>query len=59
VLARLRLRPEAWLETVKTFHCRFFAMVGHVHRIEGYCERTGRRLAKGSLWAARLYKQAA
>ena len=59
VLARLGLEPEAWLETVKTFHRRFFAMVGHVHRIAAYCERTGRRQAKGSVWAARLYKRAA
>ena len=59
VLNQLGLEPEAWLETVQTFHRRFFAMVGHVHRIAMFCERTGRCRAKGSVWATRLYKRAA
>jgi len=50
---------ERWLEAVRTYPKRFFAMIGCVHRIELYCARTDRDRAKGIRWAARVFRNCA
>jgi hypothetical protein len=58
-LGRAGIRAERWLEAVRTYSKRFFAMIGCVHRIEIYCGRTDRDRAKGSRWAARVFRNCA
>ena len=59
VLERLGIQSEHWLECMRHYHRRFFAMVGAVHSIEVYCARTDRHHAKGRAWAARAFRSAA
>ena len=58
-LERVGIRPERWLETVRTYRKRFFSMIGCVHRIEVHCARTDRDRAKGSRWAAHVFRNCA
>jgi hypothetical protein len=58
-LERLGIRSERWLEAVRSYPKRFFAMIGCVHRIEVYCARTDRDQAKGSRWAAQVFRNCA
>ena len=58
-LERLGIRSERWLESVRGYPRRFFAMVGCVHRIAICCARTDRQRAKGSGWAARAFRNCA
>ena len=44
-----------WLDAIRFYHRRFFAMVGCVHRIRLYCARTDRSHAKGVSWAMRHF----
>jgi len=55
-LERVGVSSEHWLETIRSYHRRFFTMVGCVHRIEIHCARTDRTHAKGSRWAARAFR---
>ena len=59
LLDELGVDAKAWLPSIAQFQQRFFQMVGHAHRIELECERLGQRHAKGSRWAAKLYRDAA
>ena len=54
-LEELGIRSEHWLETIRDYRRRFFAMVGTVHRITVCCARTDRCQAKGSVWANRAF----
>ena len=58
-LERAGICSERWLEAVRTYSKRFFAMIGCVHRIEVYCARTDRDRAKGSRWAAQVFRNCA
>lgn len=58
-LERVGIRSELWLETVRTYAKRFFSMIGCVHRIELYCARTDRDRAKGTRWAAQVFRDCA
>jgi hypothetical protein len=58
-LERAGICSERWLEAVRTYSKRFFAMIGCVHRIELYCARTDRDRAKGSRWAAQVFRNCA
>lgn len=49
---------DSWEPSV-SYHRRFYAMVGHLQRITVYCARTERNRAKGSAWAAKLFRQSA
>lgn len=55
-LERLGIASYAWLETIRFYHQRFFAMVGTVHAIDIYCGRTDRSRSKGRRWAARAFR---
>jgi hypothetical protein len=55
-LEGLGIRSERWLETIRNYRRRFFAMVGTVHRIAVCCARTDRCQAKGSVWADRAFR---
>jgi len=59
VLERLGIHSQHWLECIRHYHRRFFAMVGAVHSIDVYCARTDRDHAKGRAWAARAFRSAA
>ena len=59
VLERLGIASEHWLECLREYPRRFFAMVGTVHAIDVYCARTDRDHAKGRTWAARVFRPAA
>ena len=58
-LERLEIRSEHWLETIRTYRQRFFSMIGCVHRIELHRARTDRDQAKGTRWAARVFRNCA
>lgn len=58
-LQSVGIRNERWLEAVRTFPRRFFAMIGCVHKIRIYCARTDRDRAKGSRWAAQIFRNCA
>ncbi|MCK6555178.1 transposase, partial [Candidatus Binatia bacterium] len=58
-LERVGIRSEHWIETIGTYRQRFFSMIGCVHRIELHCARTDRDLAKGTRWAARVFRNCA
>ena len=58
-LERVGIRSEHWLETIRTYRQRFFSMIGCVHRIELHCARTDRDQAKGTRWAARVFRNCA
>jgi hypothetical protein len=58
-LERLGVRGEHWLETIRSYRKRFFSMIGCVHRIELHCARTDRDQAKGTRWAARVFRNCA
>lgn len=58
-LERLGIRSERWLETIRDYRRRFFSMIGCVHRIEIHCARTDRDQAKGTRWAARVFRNCA
>lgn len=58
-LERIGVRSEHWLETIRTYRQRFFSMIGCVHRIELHCARTDRDQAKGTRWAARVFRNCA
>jgi len=58
-LERSGIHSERWLEAVRSYPKRFFAMIGCVHRIEIYCARTDRDRAKGSRWAAQVFRNCA
>ncbi len=55
-LERIGITPRVWLETIRFYHRRFFAMVGTVHAIDIYCGRTDRSRPKGRRWAARAFR---
>jgi hypothetical protein len=59
LLERLGIDSEHWSETVMSYHRHFFTMVGHVHRIAVHCARTDRQQAKGTVWAAQVFRQSA
>jgi len=59
VLEGLGIASEHWLECLRFYGRRFFAMVGAVHAIDVYCARTDRDHAKGRTWAARVFRTAA
>jgi REP element-mobilizing transposase RayT len=59
VLNKLGIASEHWVETVVRYHRHFFAMVGHVHRIAVHCARIDRDQAKGSAWAAKVFRASA
>jgi hypothetical protein len=58
-LERLGIRSELWLEALRGYRSRFFAMVGCVHQIAVCCARTDRHQAKGSAWASRVFRDCA
>jgi hypothetical protein len=58
-LERVAIRSEHWLETIRRYRQRFFSMIGCVHRIELHCARTDCDQAKGSRWAARVFRNCA
>ena len=58
-LERLGVRGEHWLETIRSYRKRFFSMIGCVHRIALHCARTDRDQAKGTRWAARVFRNCA
>jgi hypothetical protein len=58
-LERLGIRSELWLEALRGYRSRFFAMVGCVHQIAVCCSRTDRHQAKGSAWASRVFRDCA
>ena len=58
-LERVAIRADHWVEAVRTYRKRFFSMIGCVHRIELHCARTDRDRAKGSRWAARVFRNCA
>lgn len=55
ILQAAGIRSEHWLETLLSYHSRFFAMVGSVQHIDIYCARTDRDRARGRPWAARVF----
>ncbi len=57
-MLRLGIAPRSWIETIRGYRQRFFAMVGTVHAIDLYCARTDRSRAKGRSWAARAFSAA-
>ena len=59
LLERLGIQSQQWLECLRHYPRRFFAMVGAVHSIDVYCARTDRDHAKGRAWAARAFHSAA
>ena len=59
LLERLGIQSQQWLECLRHYPRRFFAMVGAVHSIDVYCARTDRDHAKGRAWAARAFRSAA
>jgi hypothetical protein len=59
LLNKLGIASEHWVETVVSYHRHFFTMVGHVHRIAVHCARTDRQQAKGTVWAAKLFRDSA
>jgi hypothetical protein len=59
VLEGLGIASEHWLECIRHYGRRFFALVGGVHAIDVYCARTDRDHAKGRRWAARAFRIAA
>jgi hypothetical protein len=59
VLNKLGIDSEHWVETVVRYHRHFFSMVGHVHRIAVHCARINRDQAKGSVWAAKVFRTSA
>ena len=59
LLEGLGIASEHWLECLREYPRRFFAMVGAVHAIDVYCARTDRYHAKGRTWAARAFRPAA
>jgi len=58
-LAELGIAGEHWLECIRHYARRFFAMVGAVDSIDVYCARTDRDHAKGRAWAAQAFPTAA
>jgi hypothetical protein len=59
LLDKLGIDAGHWVETVAHYHRHFFAMVGHVHRIAVHCARIDRQQAKGSAWAAKVFRDSA
>ena len=59
LLERLGIAPPHWLESLREYRRRFFAMVGTVQSIDVYCARTDRDHAKGGAWAARAFRAVA
>jgi hypothetical protein len=59
LLERVGIASENWVETLVNYHRHFFTMVGHVHQIDVYCARTDRQQAKGTAWAAKLFRDSA
>jgi len=58
-LRRVGINSGYWLRAVRDYRRRFFSMVGSVHAIDVYCARTDREQAKGSDWAARVFRDCA
>lgn len=58
-LNRFGIAQHHWLETIRNYQRRFFAMVGSTHAIDIYCARTNRAHAKGRAWAAHTFRPAA
>ena len=59
ILTRIGIDSAHWIQTVRDYRRRFFSMVGSVHSIEVYCARTERQQVKGSVWAARVFRDCA
>jgi hypothetical protein len=59
VLNKPGIDSDHWVETVVRYHRHFFSMVGHVHRIALHCARIDRDHAKGSAWAAKVFRTSA
>jgi hypothetical protein len=59
LLGQLGIESQHWLESLRHYPRRFFAMVGAVQSIDVYCARTDRDHAKGRQWAACAFRSAA
>jgi REP element-mobilizing transposase RayT len=59
VLKQVGIRSVHWIEAVREYHRRFFAMVGTVQHMAVYCARIDRERAKGTRWASKVFRPAA